>query len=236
MSSRSVSRASRALQRIGIRKWVNGAFTFTPDGNPLVGPVPGLRNYLDGVRLHVRILAGRCDRPGARQLDRRGRPGRGHLRHGRRALRCVREQRQVPARDDRAVLCAALRDRLSERGAAGGAAAQDDSELRRAEGCRRALRRGLGHGDAAVFRSRQAGLRRGTLAQALQCAPLRRSGSRRDTDGGGAARHRRLRPLRSVRTGIRRMARTACSPTACLPSASSGSRPCSRPPASSWGI
>ena len=34
-----------SLQRIGIRKWVNGAFTFTPDGNPLVGPVPGLRNY-----------------------------------------------------------------------------------------------------------------------------------------------------------------------------------------------
>jgi dimethylglycine dehydrogenase len=30
---------------VGIRKWVNGAFTFTPDGNPLVGPVPGLRNY-----------------------------------------------------------------------------------------------------------------------------------------------------------------------------------------------
>lgn len=34
-----------ALQDVGIRRWVNGAFTFTPDGNPLVGPVPGLRNY-----------------------------------------------------------------------------------------------------------------------------------------------------------------------------------------------
>jgi dimethylglycine dehydrogenase len=33
------------LQRAGIKRWVNGAFTFTPDGNPLVGPVPGLRNY-----------------------------------------------------------------------------------------------------------------------------------------------------------------------------------------------
>ncbi len=33
------------LQAIGIRKWVNGAFTFTPDGNPLVGPVPGMKNY-----------------------------------------------------------------------------------------------------------------------------------------------------------------------------------------------
>jgi dimethylglycine dehydrogenase len=34
-----------SLEHAGIRKWVNGAFTFTPDGNPLVGPVPGLRNY-----------------------------------------------------------------------------------------------------------------------------------------------------------------------------------------------
>jgi len=34
-----------SLERAGIRKWVNGAFTFTPDGNPLVGPVPGQRNF-----------------------------------------------------------------------------------------------------------------------------------------------------------------------------------------------
>ncbi|HEX2526094.1 MAG TPA: FAD-dependent oxidoreductase [Geminicoccus sp.] len=34
-----------ALQTAGIKRWVNGAFTFTPDGNPLIGPVPGLRNY-----------------------------------------------------------------------------------------------------------------------------------------------------------------------------------------------
>ena len=28
-----------ALGRVGIRKVVNGPFTFAPDGNPLVGPV-----------------------------------------------------------------------------------------------------------------------------------------------------------------------------------------------------
>ena len=33
------------LNEVGIKRWINGAFTFTPDGNPLVGPVPGLRNY-----------------------------------------------------------------------------------------------------------------------------------------------------------------------------------------------
>ncbi len=34
-----------AMAAAGIKTIVNGPFTFTPDGNPLVGPVPGLRNY-----------------------------------------------------------------------------------------------------------------------------------------------------------------------------------------------
>jgi len=33
------------LEHVGVKNWVNGAFTFSPDGNPLVGPVRGLRNY-----------------------------------------------------------------------------------------------------------------------------------------------------------------------------------------------
>ncbi|MEC8727571.1 MAG: FAD-dependent oxidoreductase [Pseudomonadota bacterium] len=33
------------LQEVGVKTWVNGAFTFSPDGNPLVGPVPGKRGY-----------------------------------------------------------------------------------------------------------------------------------------------------------------------------------------------
>ncbi|RMD93441.1 MAG: FAD-dependent oxidoreductase [Alphaproteobacteria bacterium] len=33
------------LQRAGIKRVIHGPFTFAPDGNPLVGPVPGLRNY-----------------------------------------------------------------------------------------------------------------------------------------------------------------------------------------------
>ena len=33
------------LQEVGVKRWVNGAFTFSPDGNPLVGPVPGMKNY-----------------------------------------------------------------------------------------------------------------------------------------------------------------------------------------------
>jgi len=33
------------LKDVGIKRWVHGAFTFTPDGNPLVGPVAGVPNY-----------------------------------------------------------------------------------------------------------------------------------------------------------------------------------------------
>ncbi len=33
------------LERAGIKRIVNGPFTFAPDGNPVVGPIRGLRNY-----------------------------------------------------------------------------------------------------------------------------------------------------------------------------------------------
>ncbi len=34
-----------AMAKAGIKRVINGPFTFSPDGNPLVGPVQGLRNY-----------------------------------------------------------------------------------------------------------------------------------------------------------------------------------------------
>ncbi|WP_375690847.1 FAD-dependent oxidoreductase [Pseudooceanicola sp. LIPI14-2-Ac024] len=34
-----------ALAEAGVKTVIHGPFTFAPDGNPLVGPVPGLRNY-----------------------------------------------------------------------------------------------------------------------------------------------------------------------------------------------
>lgn len=33
------------LNDVGVKNWVNGAFTFSPDGNPLVGPVSSVPNY-----------------------------------------------------------------------------------------------------------------------------------------------------------------------------------------------
>ncbi len=46
------------LDDAGIKRWVNGAFTFSPDGNPLVGPVPGLRNYWSACAVMAGFLQG----------------------------------------------------------------------------------------------------------------------------------------------------------------------------------
>src|SRR5208337_4740405 len=40
-----VHRRYPVLQTAGIRKWVNGAFTFSPDGNPLIGPIACKSGY-----------------------------------------------------------------------------------------------------------------------------------------------------------------------------------------------
>ena len=45
-----------ALANAGIKDQINGPFTFGPDGNPLIGPVPGLRNYW----VAVGVMAGFC--------------------------------------------------------------------------------------------------------------------------------------------------------------------------------
>ena len=49
-----------ALATAGIKKVVNGPFTFAPDGNALVGPVPGLKNYWAACA----VMAGYCQGAG----------------------------------------------------------------------------------------------------------------------------------------------------------------------------
>ena len=46
------------LENAGVRNWVNGAFTFSPDGNPLVGPVPGKKNYWSACAVMAGFLQG----------------------------------------------------------------------------------------------------------------------------------------------------------------------------------
>ena len=45
-----------ALASAGIKDAINGPFTFGPDGNPMIGPVPGMRNYW----VAVGVMAGFC--------------------------------------------------------------------------------------------------------------------------------------------------------------------------------
>ncbi len=49
-----------ALERAGIKNIVNGPFTFGPDGNPMIGPVPGMKNYW----VAVGVMAGFCQAGG----------------------------------------------------------------------------------------------------------------------------------------------------------------------------
>ncbi|MDX1784635.1 MAG: FAD-dependent oxidoreductase [Roseovarius sp.] len=45
-----------ALANVGIKDAINGPFTFGPDGNPMIGPVPGVKNYWCAVG----VMAGFC--------------------------------------------------------------------------------------------------------------------------------------------------------------------------------
>ena len=132
-----------SMATIGIKQVVNGPFTFAPDGNPLVGPIRGLRELLARVRGDGRAVAGR--RRGARAggLDvgrRRGRFGDGHLRHGHRPVRRLR-QAGVHERQGPGELQAPLPDHVPERGAARRPAAPDHADLRPADGRQRGLGR-----------------------------------------------------------------------------------------------
>ena len=49
-----------ALGKAGIKDVINGPFTFGPDGNPMIGPVPGMRNYWTAVG----VMAGFCQAGG----------------------------------------------------------------------------------------------------------------------------------------------------------------------------
>lgn len=46
------------LQNAGVKNWVCGAFTFSPDGNPLVGPIRGIRGYWSACAVMAGFLQG----------------------------------------------------------------------------------------------------------------------------------------------------------------------------------
>ncbi len=46
------------LKNAGVKNWVCGAFTFSPDGNPLVGPIRGVRGYWSACAVMAGFLQG----------------------------------------------------------------------------------------------------------------------------------------------------------------------------------
>ena len=110
-----VHRRYPVLQRAGVRKWVNGAFTFSPDGNPLIGPIAGKRGYW----LACGVMAGFLQGGGVGKSlaewmiqgeasNRRDGP-----RH--RPLRRLRLEPRIHQADDGRVLRAPFRDDLPQR-------------------------------------------------------------------------------------------------------------------------
>ena len=147
------SSISRALRRPGIKKIVNGPFTFAPDGNPLVGPVPGLQNFWVacgvmagfsqgggvGLALVATGWSTAIPAPTSGRMD--------VARYGDWAT--LRLHQHQGARE----LFAPLPHSLSQRGAAGGAPVAHHADLRAAAGRERRVRRVLRAGTSALVRA-----------------------------------------------------------------------------------
>ena len=215
-----------SLQRAGIRKWVNGAFTFTPDGNPLVGPVPGLRNFWAACGCMGGFSQGGAIGKVLSDWMVEGDPGTDIFgmdvaRYGKFAA------------DDRY-----LRDTTAQFYARRFVIAYPNEELPAgrplkttpsyagAAGARRALRRGLGHGVAAVFRDGRTGFRRTTDVATVRRGSIRRSGSRRDAQLRQDCWIPACTRATKCADRARKSGSTTCSPRACPPWAASVSRRC----------
>ena len=127
-----------AVGRAGIKKFVNGPFTFSPDGNPLVGPIKGMPRHVGGVRGDGRPVARWRRRPVVGQLDGRRRPARRHLGNGRCPLRRLGHACLHQRQGSRELL-ASVPHHVSQRGAAGGPPVAHHADLRPADGAQRGV-------------------------------------------------------------------------------------------------
>jgi dimethylglycine dehydrogenase len=139
-----------ALETAGIKQVINGPFTFAPDGNPLVGPVRGLSNFW----VACGVMAGFSQGGGvglalANWID-GGRSGLRRVRHGRGAIRRLRDA-GLHQRQGARELRPPLQDHLPERGTAGGPSAAHHGDLRPPEGRERRVRRAYGMEHALWF-------------------------------------------------------------------------------------
>ena len=159
-----------AMGTTGIKQVVNGPFTFSPDGNPLVGPIRGLRGYWVACGVMAGLSQGGGVGPRPRDLDDRRRPRRfrdGYLGDGRRPLRRLRDAR-LHEREGPGELPAPVPDHVPERGAARRPAAADDADPRPADRRQRGLGRDVRAGARAVVPAGRASSRRRTSPSAAR--------------------------------------------------------------------
>jgi len=144
-----------ALGRVGIRKAVNGPFTFAPDGNPLVGPVRGIRNFW----VACAVMAGFSQGGGIGLVLSRwmaeNDPGQDIISHGRRALWRIRHA-QIHGHQGAGELFAPVSTRLPQRRIACRPSGTAFAHLRQAEGGRRSDGRKFRSGARAVVCTRRA--------------------------------------------------------------------------------
>ena len=121
------------LGTVGVRRVINGPIPYTPDGNPLIGPVRGLPGFFQCCAFTFGIAqsGGAGLRRG--RVDRRGRAAVGHLALRRAALRRLRDD-GLHGRTRDGALPPRVCDRVSCRRMAGRAAGDADAALSGAEG------------------------------------------------------------------------------------------------------
>jgi dimethylglycine dehydrogenase len=141
-----------ALERAGIKQIINGPFTFAPDGNPLVGPVPGLTNFWSACA----VMAGFSQGGGVGltlanwMTWRSGRFDVWGMDVSRFGEWATLRYTNAKVREN---YSRRFSHPLPERGTAGGAARADDAALRHHGRPERGDGRQLGAGDAAVVRA-----------------------------------------------------------------------------------
>ena len=141
------------LQRAGIKTIINGPFTFAPDGNPLVGPVPGLRNYWSACAVMAGFSQGGGVGLSLAEWMVEGEPSRDIF-----AMDVARfgrlDHTGLYAGQGSGKLSAPVFDFLSQRGVAGRTALSDDTGLRDLERPARRVRCRVWHGGGQLFRRR----------------------------------------------------------------------------------
>ena len=140
------------LGKAGIRKVVNGPFTFAPDGNPLIGPVKGLKNFWVACGVMAGFSQGGGVGLALANWMIEGDPG-----HDVWGMDVARYRRlgdaRLHQRQSARELLAPLPHPLPQRGAAGGAPVAHDADLRPPGRGKRRDRRILQPRKSAVVRA-----------------------------------------------------------------------------------